>query len=137
MPTLSRVLAYKPYKYPMSQSKRICGSFSLKEQLILVMAKRGRLTWKMHLPFLRHISSNPHNDFKIQVFLMDLQRRKIRAQRREVTFPRPNKYLAGKKGHLVHMGICPLVNSGIFNDSSFHFDGGPFQGTVKRGKERI
>lgn len=34
-------------------------------------------------------SSNPHNELKIQVLLVDLQRRKIRAQKGAATFPRP------------------------------------------------
>lgn len=60
----SRALTHRFYEKPMLKSQWIF-AFCLREQLVLEMAGRGRLSQKMPLSFLRHISLNPLNGFKV------------------------------------------------------------------------
>lgn len=94
----------------------------LKEQLILVMAAR-KAELEDAPAVSQAISSKPSQWLEDTGALSGFAKKKNQSSERGCNFPKAI-YLAGKKGHLVQMGICPLVNSGISNDSSFHFYGG-------------
>lgn len=134
MPTLSRVLTYTAYKTPMFQAQWIVGFISFEEQLILVMAvRKAELEGAPALSQAHFIK--PSQWLEDTAALSGFAKKKNQSSERGCDFPKA-VYLAGKKGHLVQVGICPLVNSGISNDSPFHFDGGHFRvGAVKREKE--